>query len=61
MLGRWLRVFIVLKEDLNSGPSTCVGQLTTACNCRVSDTLFWSQWAPVHTHVHTHAHTCAQY
>lgn len=57
MLERWLRVFIALKEDLSSDPSTCVGQLTTAYNCRVSDTFFLSPWTLVHkcTHMHTHS------
>lgn len=59
MLERWLRVFIALKEDLSSDPSTCVGQLTTACNCRVSEHLLlvsMDTCAQVYTHAHSLVH-----
>ena len=50
-MAQQLREFVALPEDQGSFLSTYIWQLTTVCDSKVLDSLFWSMQA-LHSHVH---------
>lgn len=54
-----LRALAALTEDWSLEPSTCIWQLTTACNpsARAHDALLWPLQAPALTCAYTHIKT----
>lgn len=47
-MAQWVRPLPTILEDLSSVSNTLSRQLTTACNFRGSDALFWPLQAPAH-------------